>query len=369
MILMLLASACRVSTDAALTLDSSAVQDQTSGTEFATEDDDTDDVRDSDAAGVEGTTDGATSPPEESDRGSRNIDDVGGAEDPPAGRISPLDDETSAAKRPAASNSPGGEIDFSLDRSDVDCDADELNSFDGVFFTTAHVVVDGNLGAVCLGEPDEELLIAWRVLAEITPPGQLADLGLFGGYASTEIDGTTLAFVNTLDSPGSLFQMSINLEEAENDPDELMLTMAHEFAHVFTSLSTETDRSVRITNCETYHNTEGCFREDSLMWLWIEEFWGDGLIDEINPWLTPTSSDGEPRCSINPGFLGSYAASNPEEDFAETFSGFVFRLEVESPELQAKMDWMAEQPGLVEFRDRAIAAGLGPLGNFFERCG
>lgn len=72
---------------------------------------------------------------------------------------------------------------------------------------------------------------------------------------------------------------------------------------------------------------------------------------------------------MNPGFLGPYSASNPEEDFAETFSAFVYRLEATTPEVQAKLDWMADQPGLVEFRDRADAAGLGPLPNRFEPCG
>ena len=39
------------------------------------------------------------------------------------------------------------------------------------------------------------------------------------------------------------------------------------------------------------------------------------------------------------------------------------------PALEVKLDWMAAQPGLVEFRDRAVEGGLAPLDNNFELCG
>jgi len=231
------------------------------------------------------------------------------------------------------------------------------------------VVVDGNLGAPCWGEFDERLVRAWGVLAVITPPEQLSDLGLFGGYESAGFGETTLAYVNTLDYDGELYQMSINLGEAEADPDELKLTMAHEFSHVITSLPSQIDRYILPEQCRTWDNGQGCFREDSLMWEWIETFWAGGLIDTIDSSVEPTNASGAPLCQANSGFLGSYAATNPEEDFAESFSAFVFRLKVDSPVLQAKMEWFAEQPGLLEFRNRAVAEGLGPLDNEFERCG
>lgn len=270
---------------------------------------------------------------------------------------------------PAATAATGGKVDFDLTRDDIDCDEDALNVYNDTAFVVAHVVVDGNLGAPCWGEVDDRLVRAWRVLATITPPAQLSDLGLFGGYESAELGETTLAYVNTLDYDGSQYQMSINLEEAELDPAELQLTVAHEFSHVITSLPGQIDRYILPEDCTTWDNGEGCFREDSLMWEWIEEFWSGGLIDTIDPFSEPTNNSGLALCEANPAFLGTYAASRPEEDFAESFSAFVFRLDVRTPELEAKMDWFAAQPGLVEFRTRAIQAGLGPLRNEFQRCG
>ena len=281
------------------------------------------------------------------------------------GSSSRIQDDANPFSDPIA----GGGVDFRLTRDDVACGDEDLNIYPSADFLTVHVVVDGNLGAACFGEPDARLTRAWQILASITPAGQLHDLGLFGGFVSNERGETTLAFVNRLDFEGSVFQMSVNLDEAEADPDELMLTMAHEFSHVFTALSTQIDRFGFPQDCETWDNGEGCYLEDSLIWEWIETFWGDELVSQVDPFESPTGALGDQRCSVNPGFLGSYAASHPEEDFAETFSAFVFQLDVDTPQLREKMKWFASQPGLAEFRNLAVEAGLGPLPNHFPRCG
>ena len=176
--------------------------------------------------------------------------------------------------------------------------------------------------------------------------------------------------MNAFDDEGLNFQMSINLDAYEADPNEAALTVAHEFAHVFTSIESQIDRTVfDAEDCAGYYNGEGCFYDDSVMGQWVTLFWGDGLIDEIDPNAEPSNADGEARCEVNPGFFGPYAASNPEEDFAEAFSAYVYQLEADTEAQQAKLDWIDQQPGLAEFRQRAIDGGRGPLTNNFERCG
>lgn len=258
-----------------------------------------------------------------------------------------------------------------LGTDDLACDQESLGSDDLTIFLVAHYVVDGQLGEVCYGEENPVVLDAWSKLAEITPPGQLGDLGLFGGFTSGEQgDDVSLASVNTIDDDGTLFQMSVNIEESANDPEELLLTMAHEFSHVFTGVSTQIDRSSDADQtCQTYFNGEGCYEPDSLMYVWIEEFWGDGLIDQIDPYGEPSADDGQDRCDANPGFFGAYAASGPEEDLAESFSAYVFDLEPDSDAQQDKLDWIGAQPGLAEFRDRASAADYTSLQNNFDYCG
>lgn len=278
------------------------------------------------------------------------------------------DQSANAAQEPSAEGTGTTAADT---RDDVDCSQEGLGADDTVSFTTAHYVVDGALGDVCLGDADDRLTQAWDALATITPPGQLADLGVFTGFTSAE-DGeeVTLAFVNALDADGSLFQMSVNLDTYVDDPNEAQLTMAHEFSHVFTSLPSQLDRTVEaVETCTTYDNGEGCYRDDSIMHQWIQRFWGDGLIDQVDPFAEATAADGQARCDADPGFFGAYAASTPEEDFAESFSVYVFDVETFSAAQQARIDWIAQQPGLTEFRRRADEAGLTGLPNNFGECG
>lgn len=256
-------------------------------------------------------------------------------------------------------------------RVDVDCSQEGLGTDDTVAFTTAQVVVGGRLGAICFGEPDERITDAWNALSTITPQEQLADLGLFGGFESTEDgDEVTLAFVNTLDADGTLFQMSVNLASYDEDPGEAQLTMAHEFSHVFTALPSQIDRTDEaVDDCSTYFNGEGCYAEDSIMYRWILEFWGDGLIDQIDPYDEATGEAGQARCDADAGFFGPYAASNPEEDFAESFSAYVLDIETFTDEQRERTEWIGAQPGLAEFRQRAAAAGIESPPSNFEECG
>ena len=254
---------------------------------------------------------------------------------------------------------------------DVDCSQEALQSGDEEsVFTSAYIVVDGVLAELCFGDDDETILDAWDSLATITPDGQLGDLVLFGGFEPDgEVAEETLAFVIPVDSDGSGFQMSINTVDAVADPDELLLTLAHEFTHVFTATPDQLDRADEaIDDCATYFNGEGCYLADSLMLDWISEFWDADVLATVDP-LEESVDDADARCLDDDGFFGPYAASNPEEDFAEAFSAFVFDLTPATDGQTDRLEWISAQPGLVEFRDRAEAAGLTPLANNFDVCG
>lgn len=254
---------------------------------------------------------------------------------------------------------------------DADCSGDALNGGDEEFlFTSAFEIDDGQLGARCFGVEDATIVDAWDALAAIAPQSQLSDLTLFGGF---EPDGgeadETMAFVNVIDADGNSFQMSINTVEAVADPDELLLTLAHEFTHVFTATPTQLDRTDEaIDGCTTYFNGEGCYVDDSLMLAWIEEFWDPEVLASVDPEVESVD-DADERCTNDGGFFGPYAATNPEEDFAEAFSAFVFRLEPATDGQAERLAWIGVQPGLAEFRDRADAAGMTPLANNFDLCG
>jgi hypothetical protein len=252
-----------------------------------------------------------------------------------------------------------------------DCTQAALSGDDPEFvFSSAYRVVDGRLGGRCLGEDDPTILDAWEALSTIAPATQLSDLALFAGFEPDgEVAAETLAFVNALDADGAQFQMSVNTVEAEVDPDELLLTLAHEFSHVFAGTAEQLDRTDEaIEACSTYFNGEGCYLPDSLMLAWIDAFWDDALLASVDP-FEDSPEDADARCASEDGFFGPYAATNPEEDFAEAFSAFVFGVEPDTDGQAARLDWIAGQRGLAEFRDRADAAGMTPLANNFETCG
>jgi hypothetical protein len=282
-----------------------------------------------------------------------------------------------------ASTDVGSDVDAKIDgrptaeaATDDDCSAEGLSDGDAEFvFTSAFRVVGGVLAERCFGVDDRMIRSAWESLAAIAPADQLGDVALFAGF---EPDGDnaaeTLAFVNALDADGSSFQMSVNVVEAAVDADELLLTLAHEFTHVFTATGTELDRTDEgIEACATYLTDEGCYLDDSLMLAWVDEFWagvswaGD-VLEGVGP-VEDTADAADDRCAADDGFFGPYAATDPEEDFAEAFSAFVFRLEPATDGQAERLDWIGRQPGLAEFRDRADAAGLTPLANTFEVCG
>ena len=258
---------------------------------------------------------------------------------------------------------------------DVDCSQEGLHGGDEEFvFTSAYVVVDGRLGERCFGNDDgddhEIVLDAWDALTTITPEGQLGELVLFGGFEPDgELAEETLAFVSAVDSAGSGFQMSINTVDAIADPDELLLTLAHEFTHVFTATPDQLDRTAEaLEDCATYFNGDGCYLDDSLMYDWISEFWDADVLAAVDP-TEESEADADARCLVDDGFFGPYAATNPEEDFAEAFSAYVFDLEPATDGQADRLDWIAAQPGLAEFRGRAESAGLTPLANNFDVCG
>ncbi len=252
------------------------------------------------------------------------------------------------------------------DRVDaLGCDRETIGEEDGAL-VSAFAVENGDVVGLCFGSPDERLEAAWTELVAITPPDDLADIDLVAGF--DQPDGDTLAFASMIGDGNEDFVVAINLPLAEADPQELRLTLAHEVAHVFSQTPDQLDVDVGEEECDTFFNGNGCLLDDAYVTLWIETFWSD---DELASLPDPTMADeagADDRCSLDPTFLGAYAASHPEEDFAESFSAFVFDLEV-VPSVQPKLDFFEQFPELVEFRTKVETDGVPTPPNSFDECG
>lgn len=297
------------------------------------------------------------------------------AQPSPTEVVAPATTTVETTDTPTPTPEPEITYDPALTLDDVDCTPEALAIADSDYldaFVAAHVVVDGVLGQVCHGEEDPRLLEAWEMLHAFVPAEEFDTLVLFAGFEHLADDdaplGNIIAYVNSTSDPfRTRFQISINLA-VEEDADPRRLTLAHEFSHIFTQEDDQLDRTMDPFACPTYYNGEGCFEATSYVAEWIAAFWDPADIEAIDPWEEDV--DGAfARCDIDGGFLGPYAATSPEEDFAEAFSAFVFDLEVDTPGLEARYAFFEQRPALRAFRDSARAAAHTPIDNTFDGCG
>lgn len=253
------------------------------------------------------------------------------------------------------------------DGTDTDCLTDRAAGEEGAIFVSAYDIADGQLNGLCFGDDDDQLLDSWELLNQLVPAGQLRDLTTFSGFtAGAAGDQTTLAFVQAADDDGSQFEMSVNLDEAANDRAELARTLVHEFTHVFTAVPSELDRTVDPDDCGTYDGGEGCYRTGSVMADWHSRFWAEVPFD---PSRDADEDGSAERCDADPGYFGQYAATSPEEDFAESFAAFAMNVEADTSGQQERLDWLGQFGGFEEFRTLAEQAGFAPQDNTFGTCG
>ncbi len=252
------------------------------------------------------------------------------------------------------------------------CDRDQIGEDDGQLIG-AYRVVDGELGELCFGAGDVRLIQSWSVLTDFATPAELAPVVVFAGFRADSAEGNSagtgnIAFAGPLGESNEAFVVAVDLDEASRDQDELRVTMAHEFAHVFTQVTDQVDLETNEEDCSTFWNGSWCFAEGSYMADWVTEFWSDSALDSLPASGATDGPGGERRCNIDPSFLGAYAASHPEEDFAESFAAFVYSIEVPSS-VDARQAFFQRYPELEAYRVRAIAAGETDLPNNFDRCG
>lgn len=281
---------------------------------------------------------------------------------PPTTTVSPT---TTVPSQVAARYDP------TLIRRDLNCSEEVLeddgtDEFDDQF-VTAHWVVDGVLGWVCFGEEDPTLLTIWELLTTISPPEAFAPLAILAGFDAPDSD--TAAFVTPIgDFDGATFQMSMNLSVTDVTDPWFSLTVAHELGHILTGQIEQLDRVSDPAECETFDNGEGCALPGSYLDDWVAEFWSEDELASLDVMVDDPDAADE-RCSLNPGFLGAYAAISPDEDFAESFAAFVFQVEVDNPHLEDKMAFFDDRAELAEIRDRAEDAGFAGFPNQFDICG
>lgn len=259
-----------------------------------------------------------------------------------------------------------GEVDADETAVVVGCDRKTIGESSGPL-AVAYGVVDGMIAdEPCFGERSSVVESAWSELAAITPPTLIEGVTIVAGF--DDAAGDTLAYAAPVSNESDDHLIAVGIDAAVADPEELRLTMAHELAHVFGQTPDQIDVAVFGDECDTFYNGFGCFTVDAYVTAWVDQFWPRDVISSLPQDYSVDIDGGEERCAIDATFPGSYAASHPEEDFAESFSAYVFDVAL-PPALDERLRFFDDYPEFVAMRDAVRAEGRPAPPNNFDLCG
>lgn len=169
----------------------------------------------------------------------------------------------------------------------------------------------------------------------------------------------TLAYVITLDNPEE-WSLAANLATSE-DPQLLIATLIHEYAHILTLRTDEMDPYTG--SCPTVDLDEGCAKEDSVIAAFEEQFWEPYGSDAPEPWNVDADVAWEFYLDHEEDFVSDYAATNVAEDLAETFMTYVIEDAATGDSLAAqKLRFFDDYPEYVELREHIRAEFASELG-------
>jgi hypothetical protein len=208
----------------------------------------------------------------------------------------------------------------------------------------------------------------WRFFAALIPASQRTYLTEFVIY--TDGKDEELAAVSLSVTDPSEWVLMVDISDAQN-PQELTFTLIHEFGHLLTLNATQIPPNQALfdnpddldiyeresESCDNYFTYEGCANSRSYLNLFVLRFWDD-IWDE---WIEIDSEEDEDRYyellddfyyEYEDQFVTDYAATNPEEDIAESFSYFILDARPRGNSIaEQKIKFFYEFPELVRLRE------------------
>jgi hypothetical protein len=140
------------------------------------------------------------------------------------------------------------------------------------------------------------------------------------------------------------------------DTTEYVHTLTHELGHLITL---KPDQFTSGSSCSTYEAEDGCFTSSSYINELVDQFWPE-ILDEWQDieYNTTTQDDFDNQIydfyeKYSDQFVNDYAATNPEEDFAETWLYYVFDLTPDGGSIaEDKIDFMTSFSELVQIKQQ-----------------
>lgn len=214
----------------------------------------------------------------------------------------------------------------------------------------------------------QEIWDYFTALIPFSERGSLAEYSIV-----TDGEGEILAAVTqTLYNP-ELWGLEVDIRDSD-DRSNLTYTLIHEYAHLLTLgpeqvtpsealFNNPYDDNIfydEVTACPNYFPGEGCSATNSYINAFFDEFWADvyeewldiNLIEDDDTYYEALDDF---YYNYEDRFVTDYAATNPEEDIAETFTFFVLLSHPEGDTVaEKKILYLYNYPELVQLRDEII---------------
>ncbi len=219
------------------------------------------------------------------------------------------------------------------------------------------------------GEEDDGHYLLWDTVTLLLPADYIVSYVFeFAVFESED----TFAYVS--ETQEDVWQFAMNVEASP----ETILTIVHEFGHIValnneqyeTYPTTIADSLGEIESDEAYNDglaadmeacstiafDDGCPLEGSYILDFTETFWADDAALAMSGEVDPV----EEFYDANPdGYVNDYAATDPTEDFAETFAYFVALDDESITEAETLADekilWFYDNPDMMALRDEIRA--------------
>lgn len=208
------------------------------------------------------------------------------------------------------------------------------------------------------GEPGRSDESIWRGVVALLPSKYLSQhVKRFHVFSDGTAD--TLAYVNKASYDPKAWVLAVDRTDYRYSKGFFFTsTIIHEFAHI---LALE-DGQIGSYHwkCDNFSNLDGCFKADSYLNQWYQQFWAGEIAEKHRLMLSASTTKADRREKVaqfyqqDPSlFVSEYASTDAVEDFAESFAHYVLNDEVTDKGLlyARKMSFFSGFPELVHVRE------------------
>ncbi len=196
--------------------------------------------------------------------------------------------------------------------------------------------------------------IIWNKIKEITPAKYMSMITKYQVFTDG-LDGK-LAYVHVNDD-NKTWTISVDLDDTLDEnkefKEESVKTIIHEMSHIIAL--NESQMGGNASDKELYTVTEGTLNKDSYLSKFYNEFWKHHMSEHSkNSELDNTDEDNEESFynRYKDEFVSGYAASNPVEDFSESFAHFVINDKPSDKNIKSqKVAFFYNYPEFVKIRN------------------